>query len=444
MCERRMKSTHPIMFFLLCCTLFSLSACRDSTVAGEAKKKLALKKVGDDCFKDDECDSKVCEDKCAACRVNKECEDKAQPEKKFVCNSEHTCVPVTANFGENPIDYISVCSNEGIDKPCKIKSDCNAGHVCNKGSCACPSNTCDSDELCPGSLVCKEDNGDKTCLAPAITDDKDGGDTTDDTTNGSDDSDLAACQDCDDTKNIPDGYCENNIDCFANGSFADKYCDTDANECLEVPQCSAHGHCMGFGLICDIEKQKCTYTEDCSLDHDACPADKTCLANKLCVPQNCLTNPSICTGTQICDTTNGQCKEPDPNQTGCANDNTCQLGQYCDVTDPSKGECTTGCRIGGTECGADKFCNPSHLCEDIGSTGTPGEECSPCVIDPLKIVTGDLQGDCKAGFICEPLLMTCMQTCSLANPTNTCSAMALGCFADPFANNAEVCMALCP
>jgi hypothetical protein len=164
--------------------------------------------------------------------------------------------------------------------------------------------------------------------------------------------------------------------------------------CLNSSQCTGASN-----PVCNVSNGQCLPCQgnydadggvllDCSDPSlPACqPSEAGALAGQC--TQCSATNASLCTGNEpVCVTTKGDC--------GCNSDADCTtVGEVCDPSMGSAGQCVVGCRASPDHCGAGEYCAVS----DGGSIGTcepgckTGEDCmSPTpVCNPMHVcVAGD-------------------------------------------------------
>jgi hypothetical protein len=203
------------------------------------------------------------------------------------------------------------------DGPCADKCECQAGQVCNAGTCTAPPQTCSNDDDCA--------RGVQECI---------------------------------------------NLTCNA----ASGQCEGEPEPCVVDADCASDQLC-NQGFECTCNEGQCTPDFSCASNADCTNAPLT-----FCDPETsqcglgtCQNGGVVCEEGQNC-ASNGECVNG--SATDCANDDECvDPAEYCDL--PAFGEdpgaCTIGCRSN-DGCGSPQVCNGAHQCVD--DTGEFGDMCA--------------------------------------------------------------------
>ncbi len=180
----------------------------------------------------------------------------------------------------------------GGDGTCTSNANCATDEICHPVAKVCV-HTCTAGSDCPDSA--------KTCdvIKGGTTASTDGGATG-----------QKVCQ-CSTTPFCNDGNVGGSLVCNDEIRVCEVKCTTDTN-------CSS-------GRKCD------TATGQCKAGTSSCtPA---CATGQVCVNSACVASCKVggC-GTQVCNTTTGQCEAPKTCSTGSAQPDTCGVGQFCSGT----------------------------------------------------------------------------------------------------------------
>lgn len=302
-----------------------------------------------------------------------------------------------------------VCTDRSGVGACATKADCVTPpdtNVCVDGACVPPPANCTGPQDCPGAGQC---NGfTRQCFNP----------------NG----DCMVSADC------------NRLTMCAGGGCT---CTPD-RQCVTTPTCTLmnEGTACGSGQYCDVAQtpSRCAQAPACVKQADCDAVDLACnRTTRICERTPVCTSSTQCSGRySFCNVAAGFCQEPTCTNGGtmcqngamCAADGTCGGGpmcttnsecslgppvQYCNATSRT---CQVGCRSD-ADCNAQLFekCTGAHICEvmGMGTGGGDGEACP----------NGD--GDCRAGYLCSPLLGVCREAC-MDGACPPCPQTGYGCF----------------
>ena len=322
--------------------------------------------------------------------------------------------------GVETCDAISDCQ-PGTPLDCDDEIDCTID-TCNEVTHMCASTAddalCDDGLWCNGAEVCLERDG---CQLGAPRTCDDGVTCTIDSCNETTDTcdhtpDDGACDDdlwCNGTE-----YCDPEVDCQFSATPAcsdgidctidvcdelsdtcsyvpsDGYCD-DGNLCNGTETCDILGGCQsGSPLVCDDDDlcttDSCAPATGCVFDPIDCSDDLLCTED-ICTDGVCSHPPVTCPGEQLCDPTDGVCKE-------CLGDQHCpDDGLWCTGTEVCvEGACTH----------EDEPCDPAQQCVEAQQTCLNGIPCtthSECVVANNNCCEWDQCGTLVLG-LCDPAI----------------------------------------
>ncbi len=325
------------------------------------------------------------------------------------CQFDFTCVAT-----EPPTDPSDGCSD-----PCADRAACAPDRVCRNGTCCPPPSRCASPEDCPeSSPECNGATGQCFGGSGCFQDD-------DCETEPGCAGDGCFC----DIQGAPPGTCrvrpnacDDDMDCWDNGSFARRYCALSAQprRCLAAPPCTRDLDCANLGLICDLTPGSpsegfCQNGRACTGPSDCEPA-QVCVGGR-CAGANCVNQPSLCAAGETCDPSTGQCVPAQ--SSGCTRNEDCPQGQFCNVQ-VNPPACQPGCRSN-ADCPPNGRCNAMNQCEFPSNS-----ICGPCTTD----------SDCPGGTQCQGIdslgLTFCLQPCLLnltrcSLPGATCALLYCTC-----------------
>jgi hypothetical protein len=255
---------------------------------------------------------------------------------------------------------------------------CDDGNVCTKDSCSesmdeCRTSPDNNNEPCDDGLFCTENDACRSgeCTGDAI--------------------------DCGDDNICTDDVCNDDIDACENPNNSAP-CD-DGNFCTSNDTCGG-GTCSVFGSTCD-DTNVCT-TDSCNEDEDECSyvnAEGPCEDGEFCtVGDSCSEGECASGGARDCGDENActddSCDEDANECDNAPNDDPCDDGLFCTVSDAcSGGECGGAAR----DCGDDDVCT-DDVCDDTADACTNPFNTAPCD-DGQFCTAGDAcaAGECVSG-----------------------------------------------
>lgn len=313
---------------------------------------------------------------------------------------------------------------------CVSDEHCEAGFVCNGGTCEAGCRS--EDDRCVGAM-CRPGIGCVECVL---------------------DAHCLAGQTC----NI--GTCVNGCSAANPTCPSGQVCDTAAGQCVE---CTTNSQCNNAPLnICNPATNECvqcvTGTDCRDPNRPVCdPASNTCvgcLSNTDCPNGVCVQNQCVqCTSDSQCGGTTPRCNLGTNTCVAClpgATDN-CPTGQYCrpDFT------CEQGCKTG-TDCPSG-VCLPNHSCQmctqdsqcaagNVCNNGTCVGACSAtapcgagetCCNGRCESLQNDADNCGACGVACGTNKACCAGACRDTTATNNCGACGVTCTADQFCDGSQ-------
>ena len=444
----------------------------DSCKAGQCEP--GLKKA---CASDDQCVEGKCSvitGKCAyLVKENQPCNDGNLCTKTDACKGEQCFGLAMACDDLNPCtgdscDPKTGCVNQPITVACDDKNPCTANDTCAAGKCA--GSAADGDKACDDAKPCTQDSCDikNGCVhAPATgvkCDDGNACTIADVCDNGScaagtntcdckSDAECAPKEDgnacngtlfcdksavpfqckvspfsvikCDDSVNGP---CQTNGcsplvgKCALSKEVDGKVCDADGNLCTKGDAC-ADGLCKAGKLETCDDKNACTddvcdpasgckstpSKAACDADGDACTENDACLAGT-CVPgkAKACSDGENCTKDE-CDKATAQCKNT-PLQQSCSDNDLCTAGDACGFDKASKYTCLPG---KSSMCDDNNVCTVDTCDAQKGCTNVVGAGAKvPCYSGDPKTKG---KGQCQEG----------LATCGADGTAGTCIGQVL-------------------
>ena len=371
---------------------------------------------GDACTTGDTCQNGTCTGTSVTCSASDQ------------CHVAGTCDSSTGQCS-NPTKTDGTGCNDG--------DACTSGDSCQSGTCGGTPVTCSASDQCHVAGTC--DPGTGQCSNPSAA-------------NGTGCNDGNACTQTDTCQN---GMCSggNPVVCSAGGQCESAgTCDpasgqcsqspvqdgtacSDGNACTTGDSCQSGSCTSGAPVVCTASDQ-CHVAGTCdpasgqcsnpnAADGTGCNDNDACTRSDTCKVGSCVGgNPVVCTASDqchvagTCDSTSGQCSNPDvANGTGCNDGNACTQSDAC-----QGGSCVGGSPVSCTasdQCHAAGVCDPSSgSCSN--PTATNGTSCS----DGDACTVGDT---CQAGSCSSGTTKTCtaLDQCHVAgvcNPsTGNCS-----------------------
>ena len=297
-----------------------------------------------------------------------------QPESPAqTCNG--TCGSVANNCGA-PVD----CG------PCACEPRCPFCQTCDAGTGQCVPNPDEVGDPCGECRACAED-GQCTVVADGIACDDGNACTQTDTCQGGVcvGSDLVACTAIDQCHDA--GACDLATGACSTPKKADGAACNDGDACTRTDTCR-NGVCVGGNPVV------CPTPDQCH-DVGACdPTTGTCSDPTPKAPNTPCDDGEICTVNDVC--TNGVCAGT---AVVCDNPNACQIGPG--ACDPDTGGCIYTSVANGAACPDDGVCCNGTCCS--GCCGSDGS-CGGCVLFVSSTQhTGDLGGLAGADAICQDL-----------------------------------------
>ena len=264
-------------------------------------------------------------------------------------------------------DETGVCSLYPGDCGCDTTSDCDAGDVCEDGSCVEP--PCASDRDCDVGLECDLGTGD--CFVPPCRSD----------------SDCAGAQVCDGGVCTIDADCPTCVPCdtIADCGGGDWQCASDGTGGFCTRMCDGGTDCPGNSACFDIEGQSFAIC----LNEDAGTAG-VCHIDYVCTEEPAPCDGVTCVSGEICNLLTGDC-EPVGGDDGCIICDVCESPDDCPGGDCFDfGGATAVCSM---ECESVADCPPGTDCLEFSGDGGTSSLC----VNPDV----DSDGVCPSGFICE-------------------------------------------
>ncbi len=279
------------------------------------------------------------------------------------CNDGNPCTSDSCSFG--------ICNHLNNTNPCNDNNLCTENDRCGNGGCSGTPRTCPGGTSCnPSSGVCKDCLNDSEC--------NDNNPCT---------NDSCVSGDC---QHVPNSLsCDDGFRCTINDVCSNRVCSGTPVSCPSGRRCDpANGMCVqcfdssecGDGNVCTADSCNngtCAHTPTAG----SCNDGSLCTLNDACSGGTCRGTNVACNVPEVCDPTDGICKE-------CLTNNECADGDACSVDRCVNGTCehvvdANRCRDS-DPCTTD-FCNPQtgaclHTLECVyGDVAPPSD--SDCAVD---------------------------------------------------------------